>query len=243
MSRWVFLLGILVTCLRVLAQTDNSISETFVLSITADHRAKIDYIVDTEAKYVTIQAHSIEDESELFDAVMWIVDSQNHLIAYNDNSSDDHTARIENLFLPPDRYTIWIDSFNGVSEGEVEVQIEPANPFNEVRSATEDGTITIDVSLPEDTIYRYALELSENDIITISVRDTSGTLDPYLSILENNSLVISNDDHQSPDLTLNRLDSRISDWHVHSDNIYTIEVRDFMGNAGEFELVIVTIPS
>src|SRR5690606_21953965 len=109
----------------------------------------------------------------------------------------------------------------------------------EVSSVT-DGTITIDVRLPEDAIYHYALELSENDIITISVRDTSGTLDPYLSILENNSLVISNDDHQSPDLTLNRLDSRISEWHVLSDNTYIIEVRDFLGNAGEFELVIVT---
>ena len=240
MSRWIFLLGILVMSFRVLAQADNSIGETFVLSITADNRASIDYLVENKAEYVTIQAHSIENEAELFDPVMWIVDSQNLLIAYNDNFNVDNFARIENLLLPPDRYTIWIDSFNGVSEGEVEVQIEPVDPFNEISSVNDDGTITIDVRLPEDAIYRYALELSENDIVTISVRDTSGTLDPYLSILENNSPLLSNDDHQSSDLTLNRLDSRISEWHVLSDNTYIIEVRDFLGNAGEFELVIVT---
>ncbi len=240
MARWIFLLGILVMSFRVLAQADNPIGETFVLSITADNRASIDYVVENKAEYVTIQAHSIEDEAELLDPVMWVVDSQNHLIAYNDNFSDDNSTGVENLFLPPDRYTIWIDSFNGVSEGEVEVQIEPANPFNEVSSVNDDGVITIDVRLPEDAIYRYMLELSENDIVTISVRDTSGTLDPYLSILENNSPLLSNDDHQSSDSTLNRLDSRISEWHVLSDNTYIIEVRDFLGNAGEFELVIVT---
>lgn len=240
MRSWIIAIALSLIPLSIFAQADDGLGESFLLAVTDENRGSIDYVVEREAEYITIQAHSIEDESELFDPVMWIVDGQNHLIAYNDNFNDDNFARIENLFLPPDRYTIWIDSFNGVREGEVEVQVEPADPFNEVSSATDD-TITIDVKLPADAIYRYALELSENDMITISVRDTSGTLDPHLSILEDNSLLISNDDHQSPDLTLNRLDSRISEWQVPSDNTYIIEVRDFLGNAGEFELIIVTI--
>ncbi len=237
MRRGLSLLVILLVCLNTLAQSDEA-DDTYTVTISADERASIEYIIENEAEYITIQAQSVAEETDSIDPVIWVVNSQNHLLAYNDNFGEDNSAKIDTLLLVPDTYTIWIDSFNGVSDGDVEVIISLSDPFNEIRSTAENSTI-INVSLPQDAIYRYALELSENDTATISVRDISGTLDPYISVLdENDSELVSNDDHQSMDLTLNRLDSLISDWLVSVDGIYTIEVRDFLGNSGEFELVI-----
>lgn len=241
MRFWLITLTLLVINVGISAQSADDSSEPVNLKITSENRASIDYTVDTDPEYVTIQVRAIDND--VIDPVLWVLNSENNLIAYNDNTAEDSSAKVENLLLHPDTYTIWIDSFNGVSEGDVELIIEPVNPFNEAISTSE-NTIELVVTLPEDTIYRYTLELTENDIVTISIRDISGTLDPYLQVLDDNDMMlISNDDHQSTDLTLNRLDSRISQWQVPENGIYTIEIRDFLGNHGQFELTITSVPN
>ena len=235
MIRWIVLAITLLLSLSVMAQEDN------ILTINSENRASVEYIVEDGAEYVTIEV--IANNPENFDPVLWVVDSNNRLRAYNDNQTDSSNARIENLLLTPDSYAIWVDSFNGVSEGDVSLSILTVDPFSEIIE-TDDTTQSITVTLPEDMIYRYALDLNENDTVTISVRDISGTLDPYTQILDNNEAeVIANDDHQTANLSLDVLDSLISDWTVSIDGLYIIEVRDFLGNSGQFELTITITPN
>lgn len=235
-----FALLLLLIPFTIFAQSDDSPiimpGESLSLTVTTDNRANATFAVD-ESQYITIQVDSASDE---FDPVVWIVDSENRLRAYNNNSADSNASRIENLFLSPDSYTIFVDSFNGVSEGNVELRLDSTTPFEDDLTNLDNITM-LTVNLPEDLVYRYALEISEDETLTITARDLSRTLDPYLVLRDSqNTILASNDDHQSDDFNLNSFDARLSAVQMPSDGIIFIEVHDFIGNAGQFELIIET---
>lgn len=242
MTRFLLIL-ILLFPIAVLAQDEEADilipEEPQTVSITGDSRESITFTVDELALYVRL---SVESLSEEIDPVVWIVDSRKRLLAYNDNVDEGTHAKIDNLYLLPDSYTIFIDSFNGVSEGDVIVSLEIVDPFDMALRSSE-TSILINAFLPEDTVFSYDFPAKANDIITVTVRDVSGSLDPYLTIYdESGNLLIVNDDHQSTDLSLNIFDSRITEWDVPADGNYRIEVHDFSGNSGQFALTVTTQP-
>ena len=212
--------------------------EPITLSVTDDARASANFNIDRTI-YVSIQAQS---ETEAFDPVVWIVDSSKRLIAYNDNGAEEGNALIDNLYLLSGSYIVYVDSFNGVSEGEVTLSLNIVDPFDTAIEMT-DNLVTINATLPEDSIFEYDFSASAGDIITLITRDISGTLDTYLAIYdESGNLIGSNDDHQSTDLSLNLFDSKISEWIAPADGVYTVRVHDFAGDSGHFELIIMTSP-
>jgi hypothetical protein len=234
-----FLLFILLSVVIIVhAQEERLIlDEAKQVNLLPDAPVQLLYITD-EAQTVTILAKAIESENTP-DAVLWLVDSDNHLLAYNDNFADDTKPQIENLYIEAaGEYTIYVDSFNGVSEGEVEVLIEQGSRFNE-QIESDENRLQIKATLPEDSIYRYEIELKATETITITAQDVSSNLDPYLRILDSENTVLAvNDDHNSPDISLDIFDARIADRVVTEDAVYILELRDFLGRAGDFELII-----
>jgi hypothetical protein len=243
--RRVLLLILFTMAVFVQAQEENQLvlDEALIVTLSADRPTRLLYIAD-EAQTITLIAQAVSENVDAPDVVLWIVDNDNHLLAYNDNVGDDSNPKINKLYLPQSGfYTIYVDSFNGVSEGEVEVIIQQVNRFNEQFEASE-NSLVIRATLPEDSIYLYELELSEVDIITITAQDTSGTFDPYLRILDSEgNMLVANDDHNSTDISLDIFDTRISNWAALGEGIYSIEVRDFLGRGGTFELIIEFISS
>lgn len=235
------LLLILIFSLAIFAQAqeDNQLvlGEVLRVNLSTDDPVQLFFIAE-EAQTITLTAQTVES-GNMPDAVLWVVDSENHLLTYNDNLGENNNPRIENLYLAQAGiYTIYVDSFNGVSEGEVEILIEQSNRFNEQIVSDETG-IQIIASLPEHSLYTYEVELQADAVITITAQDISGVFDPYLRILdsENNALAM-NDDHKSADIKLDIFDARFSNWTVPEDGLYQIEVRDFLGRSGEFVLSI-----
>ncbi|MGJ3238108.1 MAG: hypothetical protein ACFE0Q_05325 [Anaerolineae bacterium] len=209
--------------------------EPLTLTVSENQRASASYTVpagDAHAITLTVTA----DES--FDPVVMVINSENRLLAYNNNSAQSNRASIHNLWLEAGTYTVIVDSFNGVNEGEVTVTLSRTNPFDEMVS-TDDNRIIISVNLPENTRYRYMLPVEADVTYTFTLRDRGNTLDPYLRLLdaENNKLA-SNDDHGTVDTRLNTLDARIPDWQASTEGMITLEVRDFLGRSGDFELII-----
>ena len=210
------------------------------VQVTADKPGVLIYENSTSGSVFTIETRAL---SEAFDSVVWVVDVDNHLLAYNDNAlvsgEIETNAYLANLTLiEAGRYTIYVDSFNGVSEGEVEVVLREHDIFAVVVEETDNATI-ITASLPEDSVFAYPLVLEAPEILTITARDISGTLDPYLRIVDSSgNILISNDDHHSTDLTLNLFDAQIAEWEAPENATYTIEVLDFLGRAGEIEVQI-----
>jgi hypothetical protein len=238
--RRVCLILLLLLAFPIHAQENNArhltLNDEAIVTITTDAPATLTLNNATAGAIITIMARAVDNTQ--VDPVLWLVDSDSRLLAYNHNTLTaegliDVSAAIPNLVLPTvGLYTIYVDSFNGVSTGEVEVTIRETDKFNVV--VEETGSLHImRLSLPEDSIFVYPLTVQQGDSITITVRDGNRQLDPYIRIVDSNgSIVVSNDDHNSDDLSLNIFDARIADWQVPADDTYVLEVRDFLGRAG-----------
>lgn len=219
-----------------------TVDDEAIVTITADNPATMILANEIAGTVITIGANAIDDTQ--VDPVLWIVDSEGRLLAYNHNTftdegSIDVSARIDNLILPTaGLYTIYVDGFNGVSTGEVEVTIHQTDRFNIV--VEETGSLYVmRLTLPEDSIFTFPITAQEGDRLTITARDGSRHLDLYIRIVDSSgNVVISNDDHASNDLALNIFDARIADWFVPADDTYMLEVSDFLGREGNLLLEI-----
>lgn len=235
-SLWTIILTV-----SVVAQTDESslihVNETIELAIVPESPTIVEYLPETD-RYIRIQAVPLGDEETPLDAVLWVLDEQDRLVAYNNNSPESINPSIDNLWLTSRSYTIYVDSFNGVSQGRVELTLETVDPFSQVIENEETLTI-IDVTLPEDRVYAHSVEANQGERLSITARDISDRLDTVITIIdESNQILVSNDDHNTENLSLNLFDSRIAEWIVPNTGIYSIEVRDFLGTAGQFQLMI-----
>jgi hypothetical protein len=186
------------------------------------------------------------------DTIVELVDSAGEVISRN----DDHTttrpnlstrdSAIEGFALPAaGSYIIRVNSFDGQTIGPVEVTVETGNPLTSTpattttTTTTSGDTETFTMTLRSGNPATQTITATAGEVLTISVRDTSGTLDPKLTLSDaNGSTLAENDDHSSGDTALDSLDARIVNFLVTSDATYTIEVSDFFGNAGTAEVSV-----
>lgn len=190
-----------------------------------------------DGEQITITARSLA--ADPIDVTLELL-RDDRRVAFNDDHSTD-IAGLASLdaaivdFVPPaaGTYTLRIDSFNGAQSGDVEVSVQSSPlvpPCDTPRQR---------VHVAANQISACWLQLDAGTALTISARDVSGTLDPVVALLDANSTVLaSNDDHGSADLTLNVLDAKIAGYVVPADGEYTIQVRDFGSAAGVVEIVI-----
>lgn len=145
-------------------------------------------------------------------------------------------AVIDKIELPVEGvYRIRVDSFNGVSEGEVEVLLTHSTESYNVITT---DTLTI-VSGEIENALTYSLDVEPNTPLTIVARDISGTLDPVLSIYDAaGTLLAFNDDHQSGDLSLDVFDAQVAELVIEDRTTLEIIVKDFLGRTGTVELII-----
>ncbi|MEL7433555.1 MAG: PPC domain-containing protein [Chloroflexota bacterium] len=218
------------------------LDEPLTVSVSEAESTALTFTVEDAPQIVTLSALAT---TNALDPVLWITDADNRLMAYNDNrDAEDMNPLIEHLYLAQaGEYTIYVDSFNGVTDGMAEVRVILSDPFAVQENSEADPSETlIGVTLPEDMTYAYTWSAQADTTYIITVRDTSGTLDPYLTLLDSeNTVLATNDDHSTNDLTLNVLDAQLI-WQAPEDGDYTLTVHDFLGQTGEFELHIQTMP-
>lgn len=186
-----------------------------------------------------------DDDDPLANPVLAVLNPQNRLIAYNDNHfTNDPNLRatdsvIENLQLKQDgTYTVYVNTYGGIYAGDVRLTIETVDLF-QITLDDADGMTTITGNLPASTPYHYTFDAVADDVLTITLRDVSGTLDPILAVMDaDGNMLFQNDDHAGSDLTLNVFDAQLRDIVIPADGEYIIIARDFMGMSGEFALSI-----
>jgi hypothetical protein len=148
-------------------------------------------------------------------------------MAYHDV---DAAPALENLLLDmPGDYVIRVQAFNGAQTGAVDVLLTTRPRL----LPCEPGEYT----LAAQTVTTCQLELEAGDRLTLTVRDTSGTLDPVLRLYDaDRHLVALNDDHATFSTTLNVFDAALFDYQVTVTGRYDVQISDFSGAAGAFEL-------
>lgn len=239
--KWVVVLLILWIVISPLqAQDDDGIvivaDEPITVLLAAEAPTALTYTAESP-QYVTMTTRS-PGEPDAIDTVIRVLDPDGQQIAYADDGMDSN-AVIVHLWLPTaGDYTLLIDSFNGVSAGEVQVTLTVSDPFD-ADIVTDDTSVVINATLPHNGRFVYPLNMVADETLSITTRDTSLTLDPVLWLLDADGAVLyMNDDHLQPSLTLDVFDAEIIDYAVEVDGVIQVVVTDFLGNAGTFELVI-----
>ncbi|MBC8098350.1 MAG: hypothetical protein H7Y11_02805, partial [Armatimonadetes bacterium] len=162
-------------------------------------------------------------------------------VAYDDDSAAGLAgyaptdAALIALTLPPGEYSVRVNSFNGVTVGEVELLLT----LDAALDTQTPSVDTLTVTLYADEVYGVPLMLESIAGLSITVRDPLGVLDPLVTLRDAEGRVVAaNDDHNTLDLTLNIFDARISPAEVLPPGAYTLEIREFLGRAGAMEVVI-----
>ncbi len=243
-----YFLMVIVVCfsMNLHAQDETTLipDQPQTVTISADAPALLIYEAQA-GNVITITTQTAEDDESRPDTVLWVIAPDDTQLAYNDNalSADGEflsDARLENLRLPTaGDYRIVVDSFNGVSEGEVEVSLTLFDPFA-MQVEAFDSTEQISFTLPAGEIFRYGFEAAAGESITFTAQDTGRLLDPYLRLLDASGAVLaSNDDHASADFSLDVFDAQLVGWIAPEDGTYTVQITDVLGRGGEMILAVV----
>jgi hypothetical protein len=247
--RWILLTLLLIVPLVTAAQdadpTPITPDEPITVTLTGEGPIALVYSAP-EAQLITVTAQSAV--ADAIDPVLTIADSDENVLAYNDDSSRDdlseRDAAIEALELPDaGDYTILVDSFSGASQGEVIVTLTIV-PEGTLPSAAEIGEepLTFTQDLLGERAFSFPFEAQAGDTLNVTVRDVLGDesdIDPVIALVApDGEIIAQNDDHDSADPSLDVFDSRLSNVVLSEAGVYTLTVREYRGLAGSVEITI-----
>lgn len=195
-----------------------------------------------------------DSDAPPFDVVVEVISPDGQRIAYNDDYAAAliPAATVTSLNLQPTdavipvltldvsgEYLIRVNSFNGVSVGEVEVTLEIIEPVSIERETDSDDMLTASVTLRPDQVAVLDIALEAGQTYTLTVRDPRAILDPVAQLSDAEGTVLaSNDDHTGADFGLNIFDSRIMAFTPTASGDYVLSVRDYLGRAGTFQVEV-----
>ncbi len=223
-----------------------SLNEPVTITLNGTDPVTLDYKA-TAGETVSISARSLEADDEI-DPILPVIDSTGDEVASNDDHRTSRTdlaprdSLISDLTFPDGgRYTIQVAPFESAN-GDVEVLITDGSvtPTEEDPPVTPSGEdVSLDGEVPDDEAFTYDFDATEGEVLTITVRETDGQLDPKVTLLdENGETLVENDDHNSNGSDLGPYDSQIDSFSIPASGSYTLEITGFGGVGGSFQLDI-----
>lgn len=188
---------------------------------------------------INLTARAIDD----VDVVLEVLDAQDTRIAFNDNHHTDNNeisasdAVIENLSLnEAGVYLVRVDSFNGVSVGDVEITLENEPAFEII--SDDDNQRILQVDLHQNEIFIYKLEPESNELITVTI-EASGITDTVLQLFDDNQMLIAeNDDYIGDEVFISSLASRIENASMQAGQTYALHITEFLGRPATITVII-----
>ncbi len=225
-------------------------STTFIkpdspLTLRLDGRSPAVVLYEAQAgDVITVSARALPSaDVALLDTVIEVLTPARARVAYNDDHFGSFSAGelaatdsaiVALLLDEAGTYTIRINSFNGVSAGEIEVTLMQVDAIP-ATVAPREGVQIVTLDLPANAVFRYALAATP---VTIAVRDPRGALDPVIVVYgADGAVVAQTDDHDQTDLALNIFDAK-----VRIERGASVEVREFLGRPGRLEIIVSATP-
>jgi len=201
---------------------------------------------------ITVMAGATGD----LDPKVTLLGPDGQVLAENDDHADSDPSlgsldsRISGFILPAEgAYSVVISGFANTS-GAFELTIERAveggesivTPVGPVSTPSMDGQeVTLSGQVRAGDTFTYELAANAGNVYTISVRGQDD-FDSRLIISDPEGFVVAeNDDHSSEDRTLDTFDSQVESLIIQENGTYTVEVTDYSGDAGSFELAITRV--
>jgi hypothetical protein len=232
---------------RASAQTITA-NTPITVELTGQGPVDVPYTAETE-ETINVNVRSIV--ANTVDTTVEVIGPDGRTLAYNDDRSPSirdsrlgaFDSAIQALALPEaGTYIIRVGSYNNTGIGEVEVLVESG-----AMTTTSSGDPTsvhdseiVAGALTTGGTFAYSFTADAGEQLTIAARDTSGTLDPRLLLMDSQfNPLAENDDHATDDPALDEYDAKIEDFIAPAAGTYNLIVSDFAGANGAFQLVII----
>lgn len=167
------------------------------------------------------------------DPVLSVFDSSGAMQFYRDDTDGERHIR-QNLALErTGRYFVVVGRFGhslGSTSGDFELRMMRVGVLSKQGSALRYGDAVIDtISDARPQVY-YAFQAEQGDIVRLSMVRSSGTLDPYLQVVNGERYVIADNDDQPGAETRN---ARIDALIIEQTDTYIIVATRYGGVAGD----------
>lgn len=172
------------------------------------------------------------------DPVLSIFDETGELALWQDDSTGGLGAQTDLTIARTGRYFIIVGRFGyqlGNSIGEYTLRLNRKGVLSERGSTLRYGDSVIGTISDVSPEVYYTFQARQGDILTISMLRSSGTLDPYLQVVDGERFVIAqNDDQTGADTRNARIDALI----IASSGTYIIVATRYDNSAGSFVLTL-----
>ncbi|MGB1287451.1 MAG: PPC domain-containing protein [Aggregatilineales bacterium] len=202
-QRLIYLIFILLISSGLVAQDESAIENTgvepgSVISGTLNNNAPRQvYSIDgTRGEVIRLQLTVVEGT---LDPVLTVFDSRGMLLLYRDDTAGTLDIDVSLNIERNDTYFVIISRFAesaGTTQGEFELQIERVGILGEQGSTLRYSVpVTNRISATQPQVY-YTFDANAGDILNIDMIRSSGTLDPYLQVVDSRRFVIAENDDQ-----------------------------------------------
>lgn len=166
------------------------------------------------------------------DPILTVVDEQGVPLLVRDDSDGGRYASVSQVRLPANRrYIVTVGRFGyalGTTAGDYELTLTRLGVSPESGSALRFGdTVANVISDAQPQVY-YTFRAERGDIVTITMRRDSGTLDPYLQVVNPARVIVAEND----DMPFSN-DAQIDRWLVQESGQYLIIATRYGGQAGQ----------
>ncbi len=172
------------------------------------------------------------------DPVLSVFDETGELALWQDDSADGLDARNDLVIARTGRYFVIVGRFGyqlGSSAGDYLLQLTRKGVLSERGSTLRYGDSVIGTISDSNAEVFYTFQAQQGDILTISMLRSSGTLDPYLQVVDSERFVIAqNDDQVGADTRNARIDALI----IGRSGTYVIVATRYNSSAGSFVLTL-----
>ena len=167
------------------------------------------------------------------DPVLSVFDDTGQLIFHRDDTRGNLNIE-QNLTLEKtSRYFVVVGRFGyslGATSGDFELRMERTGVLSEQGSTLRYGDSVIDTISNTNPHVYYTFQANEGDILTVEMVRASGTLDPYLQVVNSDRYVIADNDDQIGSDTKN---ARINTLLIEQTGTYIIVATRYGGVAGD----------
>ena len=180
-------------------------------------------------EYITIRLRSTSGN---LDPVLAVLDDRGAILIYRDDADGGADVTVNQIPLPRSTtYTLVIGRFGynqGSTTGEYELNIERIGVSAESGSALRFGdTVANTITETEPQIF-YSFRALRGDIVTLTMRRDSGTLDPFLQVVNaRRQILAANDDMPESN------NARIERLIIEEDGQYLIIASRYGEAAGQ----------
>ena len=176
---------------------------------------------------------SLRTASGNLDPVLAVFSSEGERIFSRDDTLGSQDAEQTLTLAETDRYLIVVGRFGyslGSTSGVFELELSRAGVISEQGSALRYGDSVIDTITNTQPQVYYTFRATAGEIINIDMLRNSGTLDPYLQVLDSQRFIIADNDDIPGAESKN---ARIENLLIEEDGVYIIVASRYGEVAGD----------